>query len=117
MSLPLALHTLAVPRTYHFVTTSSMRMNEAEDHNTYRSTVQLTLLEKKLNNTCLLQVDVLDFQAEKPSFFTELAADLNQVSNSLIIQTDIYGRFEHIENKEAMQATWQRIRPEVVPKY
>ena len=117
MSLPLALHTLAAPRSYHFVTTSSMRMNEAEDQNTYRSTVQLTLLEKKPNNTSVLQVDILRFEAEKSSFFTDLAADLNQVSNSLIIQTDIYGRFEAIENKKAMQTAWQQIRAEVVKKY
>lgn len=117
MSLPLALGALAAPRTYKLTTTSHMRMNEAEERNVYHTVARQTLLERKPNNTYRLLVEILSFETENPTFFTALAADLNQVSNKLIIQTDIYGRLETIENKAEMAQTWQRIRPEVVKKY
>ena len=117
MSIPLALAPLAAPRTYHLTTTSLMRMNEAEERNTYHTTARLTLLERKPNNTYRLAIDVLSFEAENSTFFNSLAADLNQVSNSLIVQTDVYGRLERIENKADMLKTWQQLRDEVVKKY
>ena len=117
MSIPLALAPLAAPRTYHLTTTSLMRMNEAEERNIYRTTARLTLLERKPNNTYRLAIDVLSFEAENDTFFNALAADLNQVSNALIVQTDVYGRLERIENKADMLRTWQRIRSEVIKKY
>jgi|GEM_PF-3954431 len=117
MSLPLALGALAAPRTYKLTTTSHMRMNEAEERNVYHTVARQTLLERKPNNTYRLAVEILSFETENPTFFTALAADLNQVSNRLIIHTDIYGRLETIENKAEMVQTWQRIRPEVVKKY
>lgn len=117
MSIPLALAPLAAPRTYQFTTTSLMRMNEAEERNTYRTTARLTLLERKPNNTYRLAIDILAFEAENSTFFNALAADLNQVSNSLVVQTDVYGRLERIENKAAMLKTWQHLRKDVVKKY
>jgi hypothetical protein len=117
MSLPLAMGAVAAPRTYKLTTTSHMRMNEAEEHNVYHTVARQTLLERKPNNTYRLAIDVLSFEVQKPSLFTALAADLNQVSNSLVIQTDIYGRLERIENKAEMLRTWQRIKSGVVKKY
>jgi len=117
MSIPLALAPLAAPRTYQLTTTSLMRMNEAEERNTYRTTARLTLLERKPNNTYRLAIDILAFEAENATFFNALAADLNQVSNSLVVQTDVYGRLERIENKATMLATWQHLRKDVVKKY
>ncbi|MCB2377405.1 hypothetical protein LGH70_07425 [Hymenobacter sp. BT635] len=117
MSVPLALGALAAPRTYKLTTTSHMRMNAAEERNVYHTVARQTLLARKPNNTYRLKIEVLSFEAENPSFFTALAADLNQVSNSLVVQTDIYGRLEQIENKADMLKTWQRIRSGVVKKY
>ena len=117
MSVPLALSGLAAPRTYQLTTTSAMQMNEAEEQNTYRTVARQTLLERKPNNTYRLAIEILSFEADKATFFNELAADLNQVSNSLVIQTDVYGRLERIENKAEMLATWQAIKPDVVKKY
>jgi hypothetical protein len=117
MSIPLALGAPAAPRTYQLTTTSLVRMNEAEERNTFRTTARLTLLERKPNNTYRLALEVLRFEAENPTFFNSLAADLNQVSNSLVIQTDVYGRLERIENKAEMLRTWQHIRAGVVKKY
>jgi len=117
MSIPLALVPLEKPRTYRLTTTSLMRMNETEERNTYHTTAQLTLLERKPNNTYRLGIDILSFEAKNPTFFNSLAADLNQVSNSLIIQTDVYGRLASIENKADMFKTWQRLRDDVVKKY
>lgn len=116
MSLPLAL-TLAAPRTYRLTTTSHMQMNEAEERNTYHTVARQTLLERKPNNTYRLAIEVLSFKADNPTFFNALAADLNQVSNSLIIQTDVYGRLERIENKVVLLETWRDIKDEVVKKY
>lgn len=116
MLLPLALAPVA-PRTYRLTTTSHVRMNEAEEQNTYHTLARQTLLERKPNNTYRLQLDVLDWQAERPSRFTALAADLNQVSNSLVVETDIYGRLARIENKADMLRTWQRLKAELVRKY
>ena len=117
MSLPLALSGLAAPRTYQLTTTSAMRMNEAEEQNTYRTVARQTLLERKPNNTYRLAIDILSFEADNATFFNELAADLNQVSNSLIVQTDVYGQLERIENKPEMLQTWQEIKPGIVKKY
>ncbi|HEX8427342.1 hypothetical protein [Hymenobacter sp.] len=117
MSLPLTLAASAAPRIYKLTTTSYMRMNEAEEHNTYHTVARQTLLERKPNNTYRLAVEVLSFQAENPTFFNFLAADLNQVSNSLIIQTDIYGRLERVENKDDMLKRWRSIQSGVIKKY
>lgn len=117
MLLPLALTELAAPRIYQLITTSQVRMNEAEEQNTYYTRARQTLLERRPNNTYRLLLEVLDWRADKPTQFTELAADLNQVSNSLVIQTDIYGRLERIENQDDMLRTWQRIKAELVRKY
>lgn len=117
MSVPLTLGAIAAPRTYQLTTTSVMRMNEAQERNVYRTVARQTLLERKPNNTYRLGIEVMRFEAENRTFFNFLAADLNQVSNSLVVQTDIYGRLERIENKTDMLRTWQRIRPEVVKKY
>ncbi|WP_157530394.1 hypothetical protein [Hymenobacter norwichensis] len=117
MSLPLAMGAVAAPRTYKLTTTSFMRMNEAEEHNVYHTVARQTLLERKPNNTYRLSIEVLSFEFENRTFFNFLAADLNQVSNKLVIQTDIYGRLERIENKDEMLRTWQRIRSEVIKKY
>lgn len=117
MSLPLALAPLEAARTYQLTTTSFVRMNEAEEHNTYHTVARQTLLERKPNNTYRLGIEVLSFRAENSTFFNDLAADLNQVSNSLIIQTDVYGRLERIENKDEMLQTWQRIKPDIIEKY
>ena len=117
MSIPLALAPIAAPRTYQLTTTSLMRMNEAEEQNTYRTTARLSLLERKPNNTYRLAIEILGFEAENDTFFNALAADLNRVSNSLVVQTDVYGRLEQIENKADMLKTWQRMRSDVVKKY
>ncbi len=117
MSLPLALGPLAASRTYKLTTTSLMRMNEAQEHNTYHTVARQTLLERKPNNTYRIAIEVLSFKAENPTFFNALAADLNQVSNHLIIQTDVYGRLAHIENKADMLKTWLSIQADVVEKY
>lgn len=117
MSLPLALSSLAAPRTYQLTTTSSMRMNEAAEQNTYRTVARQTLLERKPNNTYRLAIDILSFEADNATFFNELAADLNQVSNSLVVQTDVYGQLERIENKPEMLQAWQHIKPGIVEKY
>ncbi|RZK90053.1 MAG: hypothetical protein EOO62_35640 [Hymenobacter sp.] len=117
MSLPLALSSLAAPRTYQLTTTSLVRLNEAEEQNTYRTIVRQTLLARKPNNTYQILLEVLDFQTEKATLFNELAADLNQVSNSLVVQTDVYGRLVRIENKADMLQVWQRLKPDVVKKY
>ncbi|MBO2013009.1 hypothetical protein [Hymenobacter negativus] len=117
MSLPLALAPLEASRTYQLTTTSFVRMNEAEEQNIYHTTARQTLLERKPNNTYRLALEVLSFKAENPTFFNNLATDLNQVSNSLIIQTDVYGRLERIENKDEMLQTWQRLKSEIVEKY
>ena len=117
MSVPLALTPLATPRTYKLTTTSVVRLNEAEERNTYTTVARQTLLERKPNNTYRLALEVLHFEAENPTFFNALAADLNQVSNSLIIQTDIYGRLDRIENKAELLQTWRRLKPTVVEKY
>ena len=117
MSLPLVLGPLVAPRTYKLTTTSRMRMNEAQEQNTYHTVARQTLLERKPNNTYRLAIEVLSFEAENPTFFNALAADLNQVSNRLIIQTDVYGRLERIENKAEMLETWKAIRAGVVKKY
>ncbi|MBO0359103.1 hypothetical protein J0X19_14175 [Hymenobacter sp. BT186] len=117
MSLPLALGAVAAPRTYKLTTTSFMRMNEAEERNVYHTVARQTLLERKPNNTYRLAIDVLSFEAENRTFFNSLAADLNRVSNALIVQTDIYGRLDRVENKGEMLDTWQRIRSGVSKKY
>ena len=117
MSLPLALGPLAASRTYKLTTTSLMRMNEAQERNTYHTVARQTLLERKPNNTYRIAIDVLSFKAENPTFFNALAADLNQVSNRLIIQTDVYGRLAHIENKADLLKTWHSIQADVVEKY
>ena len=119
MSVPLALSSLATPRTYALTTTSRVRLNEAEEQNTYHTVVRQTLLERKPNHTYRLALDVLSFRADQASFFNELAADLNQVSNSLVVQTDVYGhgRLVRIENQAELLQTWQRLRPAVVKKY
>ncbi|MGI4736994.1 MAG: hypothetical protein ACRYG7_17630 [Janthinobacterium lividum] len=117
MSLPLALSSVAASRTYRLTTTSRVCMNEAEEQNTYHTVVRQTLLARKPNNTYRLALEVLDFQAEKATLFNELAADLNQVSNSLVIQTDVYGRLVRIENKADMLQAWQRLKPGAVKKY
>lgn len=116
MTVPLAL-LAAAPRTYQLTTTSVVRMNEAEEHNTYRTVARQTLLERKPNNTYRLALEVLSFQADNPTFFNALAGDLNQVSNSLVIQTDVYGRLARIENKAELLQTWQRLKPVLVSKY
>jgi hypothetical protein len=117
MSLPLALSSVAAPRTYKLTTTSLVRMNEAEEQNTYHTVVRQTLLERKPNNTYRLALEVLDFQSEKATLFNALAADLNQVSSSLVVQTDVYGRLVRIENKAAMLQVWQRLKRDLVKKY
>ncbi|OON69095.1 hypothetical protein [Hymenobacter sp. CRA2] len=116
MSLPLAL-ALQEPRTYELKTTSQMRMNQKAEQNTYHTTARQTLLERKPNNTYRLKLEVLSFRVDNPTFFHQLATDLNQVSNTLVVQTDLYGRLERIENKPDMLRTWQRIKPDVVRKY
>lgn len=117
MSAPLTLSPLAPPRTYKLTTTSLVRMNEAEEQNTYTTIARQTLLERKPNNTYRLALEVISFEAGNATFFNDLAADLNQVSNSLVVHTDIYGRLDHIENKAAVLQAWQRLKPTVVDKY
>ena len=117
MSAPLALSPLALPRTYKLTTATAVRMNEAEEQNTYTTIARQTLLERKPNNTYRLGLEVLSFEASNPTLFNSLAADLNQVSNSLVVQTDIYGRLDRIENKDALLQTWQRLKPALVAKY
>lgn len=67
MLLPLALAALAPPRTYQLTTTSHVRMNEAEEQNTYHTLARQTLLERRPNNTYRLLIEVLDWRADKPS--------------------------------------------------
>lgn len=117
MSAPLALSPLAPPRTYKLTTTSAVRLNEAEEQNTYTTIARQTLLERKPNNTYRLGLEVLSFETSNSTLFNSLAADLNQVSKSLVVQTDIYGRFDRIENKNELLQTWQRLKPAMVQKY
>ena len=117
MSLtPLVLKAAIPPVTHRVTSAVAVQVGRMKFENQFVSLVQQTLVRKSADNY-LIAVEVLDFQQQATDLFSRVTADLNQLSQRLMLLTDVHGNIVQVVNAPEMTQQWTKARPILERKY
>ena len=115
-SMPLLLKTAIPPVTHRVVSTVAVQVGQNRFENQLTTVVQQTLMRKSAD-TYLVALEVLDFQQQATDLFSRVTADLNQLSQRLVLLTDIHGNITRVVNAPELAQQWATARPILEHKY
>lgn len=115
-SFVLQLTGVGQPRRYQVRTTTAVQVGQTKMENELLSVVECTLLGKN-ERGYVLQMEVLHAVQKNVDLFTQVAADVNLATRTLVLQTDPYGRLLRVENQPAVLRAWEGMRKTIQAKY
>lgn len=101
---------------YQVRTTSAVQVAQMKLENEVLYMLEQRVLGKN-EQGYLLQIDVLNSTQRATDLFNRVLADVSQVSNSLVLQTNEHGHLLRVENQAEVQRKWKELRPIMRARY
>ena len=114
--MPLALKAGIPPVAHRVASTVAVQVGRTRFENHCVTLVQQTLMRKSAD-AYLIAVEVLDFQQQATDLFSRVTADLNQLSQRLLLLTDVHGGIVRVVNAPELTQQWTKARPILARKY
>ena len=114
--LPLVLRASSPPVLHRVESSTAVQVGTNRFENRTATVVQQTLLSKAADGYTIA-VEVLGFQQQATDLFSQVTADLNQLSQRVVVRTDAQGCFAQVLNAPDLLQRWQHLRPALQQKY
>ena len=114
--MPLVLKAASPPVTHRLESTIAVQVGQNRLENHTSTVVQQTLLSKAADGY-VIAVEVLDFHQQATDLFSQVTADLNLLSQRVVVRTDAHGCLAQVLNVPELMHQWHRMRPALQQKY
>lgn len=113
---PLQLKQVGQTVRYHVRTTTAVQVGQMKFANELLYVVEQTLKAQSAAGY-VVQFDVHHTMQQAEDLFSQVVADVNQVSRTLLVQTDPHGNLLQVENQLDLLKEWQHMGPALRDKY
>jgi hypothetical protein len=113
---PLLLQADIAPITHQVDTTVAVQVGPNRLANSLSTLVRQTLVRRSAEGY-LIGVEVLEATQQATDLFSQVTADLNELSQQLLLRTDAQGRLLQVANSPDLVRRWEQLRPALLRKY
>jgi hypothetical protein len=114
--MPLVLKAGSPPIAHRLESAIAVQVGPNRFENRTAAVVKQTLVSKAADGY-VIAVEVLDFQQQATDLFSQVTADLNQLSQRVVVRTDAHGCLAQVLNVPELTQQWVRLRPTLHQKY
>lgn len=114
--MPVALKSSVPPVVHRIESSLAVQVGTTRFENQTATVVQQTLA-KKTASGYMIALEVLDFKQQARDLFSQVTADLNQLSRHLLLRTDVHGQITQVINTPDLLEQWRRMRLGLEKKY